>query len=476
MNQEVKFHDIALFINCTANLHSYGIFDFFFQNSLKNHLVFENCLISGALSKPLKKFLYVSGYFDLTLLNCEFKNFFFNSSMFESNNSYLEFPQEYHQIKIESCRFSNIIFNQLVFGNSFLILDYMDWNNEKNSVLLSIKHIDVNLTIMNQTFLSIYGQIYLSLENIAIVTESKSTAIFMEQINEISIKNSYFESNSTSLQFRIASTISIENCSFKGLIPISIDNSKVRIVDSYFSTFIDGFIINFEDFVRIVFSNVTCNLAGISNPSYLKSPNYPSVYGLFSFHNFVSRNFLIIKNLRVFILPTYVYYISAIFIMSSPALNYYAKVASILVYNLEITDIYNTFEDYFLTDPNLKNSVYLESYLNDDSCLINNSRRCSKNEKIQCLAPNYLSSINCIECKYSFKNGWCQNCAYNEDFELVCLQWAPWPTENLTFLLPCILLPFFIFVFVIWMRWRDKRRSVSVKKNESALRVSINKV
>ena len=210
----------------------------------------------------------------------------------------------------------------------------MDWNNEKNSVLLSIKHVDVNLTIMNQTFLSIYGQIYLSLENIAIVTESKSTAIFMEQVNEISIKNSYFESNSTSLQFRIASSISIENCSFNGLIPISIDNSKVRIVDSYFSTFIDGFIINFEDFVRIVFSNVTCNLTGISNPSYLKSPNYPSVYGLFSFHNFVSRNFLIIKNLRVFILPTYVYYSSPIFIMSSPALNYYAKVASILVYNI----------------------------------------------------------------------------------------------------------------------------------------------
>lgn len=451
VNLAISFTFLQIFIN--ESNYQDGLLDFIDKVPQRN-IKFENCGIFGVFSKTINYFLYGFNLNELTLKNCNFTNLQVEASLFQI----LSYSAETSEIIIDNCFFDNVTFP---YSDG---LFFYFWGSE-NTIKSRFSNIQLNFTEKNATFLWLGSNHLILIENFTYNFSENSdnnlkSFVFRESSN-ISLKNIKIHSKSKiSIDFSDFIFLSIFNSSFHGAVNLNLgSNSSIRLIQSYFASNIDSFLLQGENWNKILLSNVTCFLVDFTSNFSPENFN-SSISGLFNFGDY---NYLILEDLVIEISTTQSYFHMLWFYMFNGVNN---KGNSIVAYGTKIINRNKTFETYAFLNSSQKNNNFVTFY-NGSSC-----ENCSENTENQCKRPSFLNfNGECTSCREKFENFSCNDCIYDENFELICLSIGSLEEESglsentlIAIIIPSIL-GFLVVVMIILRVWCCKRKEVKKSIN-----------
>ena len=447
VNLAISFTFLQIFINET-NFQD-GLFDFIGKVP-ERHIKFENCGIFSVFSKTINYFLYGFNLKELTLKNCNFTNLQVEASLFQI----LSYSAENTDIIIDNCFFDNV-----TFPYSDGLFFYFWGAENKNSIKSIISNIQITLTEKNSTFLWLGSNHSILIENFTYFFFENSdndlkSFIFRESSN-ITLKNLKIDSKSKiSMDFADFIFLSIFNSSFQAAVNLNFGgNSTIRLIQSFFASNIDFFLLKGQNYNKILLSNITCFLIDF-NSNFSAENNNSSTSGLFNFGDY---NYLILEDLVIEISTQKSYFHMSWFYMFNGVNN---KGNSIVAYGTKIINRNKTFENYAFLNSSQKNNNFVTFYNGSSSC-----ENCSENTENQCKRPSFLNfNGECTSCREKFENFTCKDCIYDENFDLICLSIGNLEEESglseatlIAIIIPSIL--GFLVIFMIILRfWCCKRK------------------
>lgn len=398
VNLAISFSFLDILIN--ESNYQDGLLDFI-DKAPQRHIKFENCGIFGGFSKYINYFLYGFNLNGLTLKNCNFTNLLVEASLIQILSYSAENPGII--IDIDNCHFENVTFPY----NDGLFFYF--WGAE-NPIKSRFSNIFLNLTEKNATFLWLGSNHSILIENLSYYfTENSDNYclkgfVFRESSN-ISLKNLEIHSKSRiSIDFADFLQLSIFNSSFHDAVNLNVgSNNTIRLLQNNFSSKIDSFLMQGQNSNKILLSKVAFFLIDFSTEH-----SNSSISGVFDFGDY---NYLVLEDLLIEITTQSYFHM---FFMFGGVKN---QGNSIIAYGVKIINRNKTFESYAFLNSSQKNNNFVTFYNGSSSC-----ENCSENSENQCKRPFFLNfNGECRSCRDKFENFSCNDCIYDENFDLICL-------------------------------------------------------